>query len=81
MLLNSLIVLLKEKFDSGLIEDYELVIALLCLVQKNTVKIEDVGDILKIVHQDNLFDVLKSLKKANLIIDDTIINEIIGKCN
>lgn len=81
MLLNSLVALLKERFDSGLIEDYELVIALLCLVQKNTVKIEDVGDILKIVHQDNLFDVLKSLKKANLIIDDTIINEIIGKCN
>lgn len=69
---------LQNKFMEG-VKGYEIVVVLMTMIKDKRLKESDVRPILMTVHFNNLEGVIRSLSKAQELIDDEMIDSILSE--
>ena len=68
---------LKEKFLTQEIGGHELVVALMAMIKDGRIKENDMMKILLVVFNNNLEGVVRSITRANQILDDSLLTTIV----
>lgn len=70
---------LKNKFIAGEAKDYEIVITLVTMAKAGRITVDDIKPMLMSIHSDNKIDAIIALSKAQKLIDENMIDEIIAE--
>ena len=74
---DQLAIYLKKKFLTQEIAGHELVVALMAMIKDGRIKENDMMKILLVVFNNNLEGVVRSITRANQILDDSLLTTIV----